>query len=235
MSEEMAYPGKELELFSEASNWKKYLAEELSPFLGGDVLEVGAGLGSMTRVLLPLVDYDSWTQLEPDPVMAEGLVKFTDEEQPAPKVIKGTLDALQGVAFDCILYIDVLEHIADDRDEIRMAAELLKPGGKLVVLSPAWQFLFSRFDKAIGHYRRYSRKDLARLNDPALVLLNSRYLDSLGAMTSLANRLLLRQEYPNRKQVLFWDKYLVPVSRIVDVFTFHIFGKSILMVWEKRK
>lgn len=235
MSEKIAYPGKELELFSEASNWKKYLAEELKPFIRGDVLEVGPGLGSMTKVLLPQADYNSWTLLEPDPRMADGLTaKISRKELPEAKLVQGTLSSLKGSLFDCILYIDVLEHIADDQDEIRMAAELLRPGGKLVVLSPAWQFLFSPFDKAIGHHRRYSRKDLNRLKDPSLELLNSRYLDSLGAIASLANRLLLRQEYPNLGQVLFWDRYLVPASRLADVFSLHVFGKSILMVWEKQ-
>src|SRR5260370_30792037 len=65
--------------------------------------------------------------------------------------------------YDTILYLDVLEHIADDAAELAAAANHLAPGGHLVVLGPAHQFLFSAFDEAIGHYRRYNSRRLAAL------------------------------------------------------------------------
>ena len=62
-----------------------------------------------------------------------------------------------------MLYIDVLEHIEHDLDELARAASHLAPGGHLVVLAPAHQALFSDFDRAIGHYRRYNRAGLQKL------------------------------------------------------------------------
>lgn len=71
--------------------------------------------------------------------------------------------------FDTILYIDVLEHIADDRAELVEAARRLNPGGYLVVLSPAHQWLFTAFDAAIGHVRRYTAKSLRGFRLPDFV------------------------------------------------------------------
>ena len=82
---------------------------------------------------------------------------------------------------DCILYLDVLEHIADDRAEMKRAAARLAPGGRLVVLAPAHQALFSVFDRAVGHHRRYDRKSLRALTLPELELRTLRYVDAADA------------------------------------------------------
>jgi 2-polyprenyl-3-methyl-5-hydroxy-6-metoxy-1,4-benzoquinol methylase len=85
--------------------------------------------------------------------------------------VNGTIAALESTGpFDTIIYLDVLEHIADDRAELACAARLLSPQGCVIVLSPAHQFLFSPFDQAVGHYRRYSRATLRDLTPPDCVL-----------------------------------------------------------------
>ena len=111
--------------------------------------------------------------------------------------------------FDAILYLDVLEHIADDRAELDRAARLLRPSGKIIVLAPAHQWLFTAFDSAIGHYRRYDRKSLQALAPRGCRLTSLSYLDSVGMLASLINRLLLRQPMPKRGQILLWDRLLV--------------------------
>ena len=72
--------------------------------------------------------------------------------------------------FDAVLYIDVLEHIEDDRGELERATRLLREGGYLIVLSPAHQWLFSPFDEAIGHFRRYDRRSLGALQPAGTAL-----------------------------------------------------------------
>jgi 2-polyprenyl-3-methyl-5-hydroxy-6-metoxy-1,4-benzoquinol methylase len=129
------------------------------------------------------------------------------------------------------LYIDVLEHVEDDKQELETAASLLAPGGHLVVLSPAHQWLFSEFDQRIGHYRRYSREALNTRVPPHLTVCILRYLDTAGVFASLANKVLLRQATPSMQQVRFWDRLLVPLSRRIDNKIAFRFGKSILGVW----
>jgi SAM-dependent methyltransferase len=230
------YVGGELELFSAAGNWKRYVGRVLRPFIGAKVLEVGAGIGSN----IPYLSTETvreWTSLEPDPGMARRIAaRVAAGELPRARVVCGTLGALGDEdRFDTIFYLDVLEHIAEDRAELAEAARRLAPGGALVVLAPAHQFLFSAFDTAIGHHRRYTRASLAALAPPGCRLATSMMLDSVGFFASLANRLLLSSALPTRSQIAFWDKVLVTLSRLVDRMTFHRFGKTVIVAWRRAR
>src|SRR5262249_8680802 len=120
-----------------------------------------------------------------------------------------------------------------DRAEIALAARRLRPGGHLVVLAPAHQWLFTPFDAAIGHFRRYSRGSLAALTSGDLSLRKAVYLDAVGLLASLGNRLLLRSAMPSRGQILLWDNWMVPCSQWVDPLLAGRLGKSVLAVWRR--
>src|SRR6187551_3805073 len=140
-STEIPYVGDELELFSHALNWKATLRRQISPFLGRRVLEVGAGIGTTTRMLCNGTQ-DRWVCLEPDAPMARLLaVQVENGELPACcEVFAGTV-AYVTEEFDSLIFIVVLEHIPEDRAEIAAAAERVRVGGYIVVLSPAHQHL----------------------------------------------------------------------------------------------
>lgn len=236
MSTEYKYPGEELRLFETATNWKNYFASHISSYLTGKVLEVGAGIGG-TTLLLNKGKADTWLLLEPDETMQLILQqKIKDKLLPSNcKAVQGALDSLdKNERFDCIIYIDVLEHIENDAAEVKKATDLLVQGGHLIILSPAYQFLFSPFDKAIGHYRRYNRKTLSAIQPASFIREKVIYLDSIGFFASLLNKIALRQSYPAKRQVQFWDQWMVPVSKITDRIFFYSFGKSILAVWKKQ-
>lgn len=231
------YVGHELELFALATNWKRYIKAEIGKYLVGDVLEIGAGIGGTT---LALHDGTArrWVCLEPDAAQAKRLwlaVTKASNISP-PSVIAGSLRALADrSSFDCALYLDVLEHIRDDGREIKEAARLVRPGGHIVVLSPAHQWLFSEFDKSVGHLRRYDKRNLRSLMPSGWVEERLAYLDSVGVLLSIANVFLLRQAMPSRFQLSLWDRLCVPLSRIVDRLLAGKFGKSVLAVWEKQE
>jgi len=232
-----AYLGGELELFARAHNWKRYWASEIRRHVHGDVLEVGAGTGVNTGLLRP-EDNRSWTCLEPDPRLADQAVRtFARDPHLADcRVTAATISGLEaGARFDTILYIDVLEHIEDDRAELARAAAVLRDKGHLIVLAPAHQSLYTAFDESIGHFRRYDRTRLAACSPPGGDLVRLIYLDSVGLLASIANRFLFRQSMPTIEQILFWDRVLVPQSRWLDRIVFHSIGKSILAVWQKRE
>lgn len=235
MNDAHRYPGEELELFEHAVNWKRYFSQYILPFLGGRVLECGAGIGS-TTVILNKGKADQWVLMEPDEVMYGVLErKCIEGVLPANCTpFRGTIkDLPSDQVFDCILYIDVLEHIERDADELLLAASILNVGGHLVVLSPAWPILFSPFDESIGHYRRYTGKMLRKLVPASLEEEGMRYIDTAGFLASLLNKLLLKQPYPSLRQVKFWDRWLIPVSKITDRIFFYSFGKTILGTWKK--
>jgi SAM-dependent methyltransferase len=236
MPSDFRYDGQELDLFAQAVNWKRYFAAQMRPFLGRRVLEVGAGLGATTRMLCDGTQ-QSWTCLEPDAELAGRLRNSNPtavQSATAFDVVVGSLDAIPArPSFDTILYVDVLEHIADDREELANATRRLLPAGHLLVLSPAHQWLFSPFDKALGHFRRYRRSTLRSAAPPELRLVRLRYLDGVGMLASLTNRLLLRASQPTAAQIHFWDGRMVPASRRLDGWLGYQVGKSILGVWQK--
>ena len=228
---EFKYVGSELDLFAAVWNWKTYWSHQIRPFLMGDILEVGAGIGSNTR-LLDHGGKGRWVCLEPDRELIGHLVKNLGESRGrAYEAVCGTLDSLCGQQFDTIIYIDVLEHIDNDSKELSLAATHLRPGGHLIVLSPAHQQLFSPFDAAIGHFRRYNRPMLRTISPASLQLERMRYLDCAGLILSAANMLLLRQSMPTKAQLRFWDQWVVPVSRIFDKLFLYSLGKTVIAVW----
>jgi len=221
------YAGGELALFEKAVNWKRYWRSQIAPLVTGAVLEVGAGIGSNTRLLAGL-SYRSWTCLEPDATLAARI------ELPGPlhRKIIGAIAAVPEF-FDTIIYIDVLEHIEDDAAEMARAAARLTAGGRLIVLAPAHEFLYAPFDAAVGHFRRYCRTSLRRAAPAELRESKVIYLDAAGLIASAANRLLLRQSMPTERQILTWDRLLIPVSRALDPLFGHRLGKSVLGIWRR--
>lgn len=233
--QDFSYIGSELDLFAEATNWKAHWGRALRPLLGPDVLDVGAGKGSTARVLCD-AGVNRWVALEPDAQLAACIRRDVacSDLPPSCEVRVGTLDAVgRDERFDTILYIDVLEHIEADGAELARAARFLKPTGRIIVLSPAHSWLFTPFDTALGHFRRYNRESLLAVTPPELVTEKLFYLDSVGMMASLANRLVLKAAQPTRAQIHLWDKWMVPVSRWVDPMTGYRLGKSIVGVWRR--
>ena len=233
---ELAYQGSELESFAHARRWKAYVRKALHPYLAGDVLELGAGIGETTRALRPGSDARSWTCVEPDPAMARSVAAIARSGALGDGVatLCGTqADLPQDRLFDTALYVDVLEHIEDDIGELGGVARRLRAGGRIVVLSPAYPFLYSEFDRAIGHYRRYTKAMLRDLTPSGTRVECAFYLDGVGMLASLANRAMLRQTLPTLRQVLFWDRVLVPLSRLLDPRTGRSFGRSVVTVWRK--
>ncbi len=229
------YIGSELEIFREAVNWKNYYGGLIRPFFGQDVLEVGAGIGATTEWLCGGSE-NRWVCLEPDAQMAEEIRRKIDRaELPSNcRIAARTVSELElDELFDAVLYIDVLEHIEDDRGEAEAAVRHLKVGGHLIVLAPAHQSLYTPFDKAIGHYRRYNKNSLTALIPAELRRVKLIYLDSIGAFASLGNKIALRQSMPTLRQIHLWDRKLVPLSKIFDRLIRFRAGKSVLGIWQK--
>jgi SAM-dependent methyltransferase len=235
VTDDNPYVGTELELFATATTWRRYWHSFVAPFLRGEVLEVGAGRGanlglSRTRAVR------RWVCVEPDGAFRERLRKEVErfEARQTCYVVTGTVEDLpQREAFDAVLYFDVLEHIYDDAAELRRAAIRLRAGGVLVILAPAHPWLYTAFDAAIGHYRRYTKTTLVKVVPSGLNRQLLVYLDCFGLVASMANRVLLRQESPTSRQILFWDRVLVRASGAVDPFFRYSLGKSLLGVWRK--
>lgn len=236
MTDVTHYIGNELELFGHAHNWKNYYRKHLSPFIHGDVLEVGAGIGETTAHLYNET-VKRWLCLEPDAALSDKIAQKISNKELSEKcelLVGTTLDLPAAVKYDTIIYIDVIEHIEKDAEEIQRAEKLLKPGGHLIILVPAHQYLYSPFDKAIGHFRRYNKQKLRAVIPLGLKNNKLFYLDCLGLLASLTNKWFLKTEYPTIQQVKFWDRMIVPVSKLIDPLIGFSTGKSLIGVWQKK-
>ena len=231
-----SYSGAELPVFAEAKNWRQYWQSQVAHFIKGRVLEVGAGIGS-TSFSLHTPDVLRWVALEPDATLFATLQGNVPGDDAARyDFCKGTLDDIDpNEQFDTILYIDVLEHILDDRAELLHVSEYLDKDGHLIVLAPAHQFLYSDFDKAIGHYRRYSIKSISAIAPVNMRITQYKYLDAVGMLLSIANKFFLHASNPTHAQIQFWDSRIIPISKIVDRICNFLIGKSLIAVFEKHK
>lgn len=227
------YVGTELEIFASAHNWRKYWCDLIKPHLGHRVLEVGAGIGSVTKILAD--QSHSWTALEPDPQLSHQIHQWANENDARHvNVVTVTIAGLsKDSTFDSVIYIDVLEHIENDQQELQSAAELLAPGGNLIVLVPAHNALYSKFDESIGHFRRYNKRMMKSLRPSGMTEDICIYLDSVGLIASAGNRLLIRSSMPTTAQVSLWDTKMIPISKKIDGILGHKLGKSLVTIWTK--
>ena len=229
------YSGRELDIFSSAENWKNYWSKIVRKYLGFNVLEVGAGIGTNSKILFNR-ENKRWVALEPDRLLCDEINKCISKDNALSsiEVISGTLSNLSpNELFDTILYIDVLEHIENDFSELSKAHSHLTHNGNIVVVAPAHNFLFTPFDKKIGHYRRYNKKMLRAIVPPNCSIVDLRYLDSVGILASLANKVFLKSDSPSLKQVLFWDKFMVRSSLLIDKLFGFLLGKTIICVLKR--
>jgi SAM-dependent methyltransferase len=228
----MDYQGNELDLFQHATHWKRYFPAAMRKFIKGDILEVGAGIGANTKYLIT-PQSTTWTMIEPDPVLAGRINGQTSEIDIPKTILNGTIDLVAAKKFDTIIYIDVLEHIENSAGELNKCSNILNTGGHLIILVPAFQFLFSAFDESVGHFRRYNKPMLRKEIPLSLKEKKLYYLDSMGFMASMANKLILRKSEVGPSRLALWDRFLVPLSTILDPVLLHSFGKSLVGVYEK--
>ena len=233
------YTGDELQVFKLAQNWKKYYKNLIAKkILSGRILEVGAGIGEMTRVLRDVSPNFDWICIEPDLSNAQTIRKIVSngELDGYVSVFQGNVEAYKDApsSFSSILFIDSLEHIEKDQDILKYATGLVKTGGTIIIVVPAHNFLFNEFDKKIGHYRRYNKKMLREILPNNLSEISCKYIDSAGFFLSLANKLILKSSDPTMQQILFWDKFIVPISMKLDRLINFNFGKNLVFIAEKK-
>lgn len=158
---------------------------------GGRVLDIGCGSGGLLSLLQQ--QGHSVCGVEPN----DELVSLANKLHPELHVVQGTgadLDRVTG-SFDAITIIDVLEHIEDDREQLRRIWDRLVPGGQLVVLVPAFPLLYGERDRNNGHFRRYTSRELiGKLREIGFEPRRQRYWNALGFLPYLISERLLRRE-----------------------------------------
>jgi SAM-dependent methyltransferase len=216
-----------------ASRYSGWILERLRSHLGAAALEVGFGHSGF-RALLPQGVRYAGLDLDED------VVRQARAAAPHDLFVRGDIcdgrlgEQLAGFRPDSILCINVLEHVSDDRQAVRVLLSILPDHGCLLILVPALPWLYNRLDRLAGHHRRYSRAGLAALiaaGGGRIARLD--YFNPLGVITWPLAGLWPRTSLADpgiQSQVRFFDRYLVPPSRLLDPWCRRIVGQSLIAV-----
>jgi len=220
-----------LERNADAANYVGWLAELCGPYVGSTCLEIGAGHGDLAALLSEGRHYEA------SDLSDECLARLEARFAATPNVTVRAVDVAKfsdEEAFDSILLVNVLEHIADDRGAVARLRSGLKPGGRLIVYVPAFELLYSRFDRDLGHHRRYRKRPLRTLLEgEGFKVLDARYVNMLGAFGWFLYCRVLGRDASDQITVNACDRFVVPVLRRVERWVPPPFGLSVLCVGEK--
>ena len=222
------YDGFELDHFDSALNFRKYQILLIKKFIKGKFLEVGAGKGGLIPFYKNLIK--NITIIESEKKLFKILKKKFSNKKISIK--NQTIDNIKK-KYDTIIYYDVLEHIKNDLNEVKLASKKLNKNGYLIFSVPAYQTFYSSFDKSVGHFKRYNKKDFIVLGKKTgLKIEKLAYYDSMGFLFLVLNKFFSLKQTNLENKVYLWN-LLMPISKLIDFLTFNKFGKSLLCVFKK--
>ncbi len=218
-----------LHALDDAVNYRDWILRLAAPHTAGAraIAEVGAGHGTFTALLATIAPT---LAVEPGPRACERLLERFDGDERV-MVLSGTAADLPDESFDAIFLSNVLEHIEDDVAALRDLRRALRPGGRVIVFSPAFRLLYSDFDARIGHFHRYRLGEVRRrFVASGLHVVDARYVNSLGFFTWLLYVRLLRRSPENARAVRLYDRAVVPLLERIERRLRPPFGQSVFIV-----
>ena len=212
-----------------AVNYNKWLTDLAVPHLGDWPIELGSGRGDYAQTWL-----DSGTPrittTEIDPARLTDLrSRFAAD----PRVAVEELDILHPAEGEhsSLVAFNVLEHIPDHIQALRAAHTVLRPGGLVIIFVPAFSFAMSRFDRAVGHVRRYTKPDLlAAFTSAGLDPVEARYVNLPGLPAWVVTMRLLRGEPNDGSLLSLWDNRVIPAARKWESRHRPPFGQSVFAI-----
>jgi SAM-dependent methyltransferase len=209
--------------------YRRFQLDLISPYCGRTVLEVGAGLGEFAQGFTGL---DRLVVTDADPGAVELLAaRFADRpEVEARQLALGTELSIDKPV-DSVIAINVLEHIEDDAAALRSLANLVVPGGTIVLWVPGYQQLYGEFDRRVGHVRRYTPATVSdAVLRAGLQVEVAKPVNLLGGIAWWAAVRRGGSTSPNPKLVAIYDRFVVPTTRAIERRVRVPFGQTVLCV-----
>ena len=228
------YPAIDLlEHLASSARTARRIVDRFAKYLRGPVLEVGGGLGQISNELVNAGL--SVSVLEPDQALFEDLSKRFTDFSPI-EVMRGTVGTFkEATRYGSAIYINVLEHIADDVDELRRVSKFLVPDGLVVIFSPALPSLYGTMDGLSGHFRRYTKKELiSKLQSSGFQLVHVEYFDPVGVLPYFLAYRVLKIRTIGGGGMFLYDNIILPISTVLERLTRgRLIGKNLLIVGQK--
>lgn len=211
-----------------ARHYRRWLVSLVSGYLGDRPIELGGGIGDYAAELA--AGRASYTVTEPDPDRLAALAdRFAGD--PVVRVRRLALPTAETGEHSAAVLLNVLEHIEDDVAALRGAAGLVRPGGAVVVFVPAFPGAMSRFDRMIGHHRRYTMRTLAAaLTAAGLRVERLRYVNSVGLVSWFLLMRCARMVPRDGRALRCYDATVIRAVAWAERFGRPPFGQSVLAV-----
>lgn len=210
--------GRTLEVFTSTPRLNRWLYSKLASHVQGDVLEIGSGIGNLSRLIVERASTVVVSDMETHYLDALQQAFGSD---PRVTIAEYDLDrepsaVIAARRYDTIVAVNVIEHIRDDVALVDRLAKLLKPGGKLAVYVPACPFAYGSLDRALGHYRRYTSQSLASLLSGAGLQVDPpQYMNLLGLLGWTVNGRLFKRDTLSHRQLAVFER-LMPLIAVED-------------------
>ena len=237
----------ELESLSRAVNYQHWVFRTIAPFIGKRVIEIGAGIGNMSKYL-PSGERLILTEMDPVllPILERSVVAQSNKASRAVimplDVLNDDLAPLKSENLDTVISFNVLEHIEDDLKAYTQLCNLVKNSKssgprRVITFVPAHSWAYGTMDKTFGHYRRYSKKtlgELCRKADPSAKV-HLRYFNTVGLLGWILNGRILKKASISWGSIAAFEglcPFIAPIDDILHkVFRFPM-GQSLLAVME---
>lgn len=228
-----------LDVVGSANNFNRWMSQSILPFSKGEILEIGSGLGNISTFFLEANKKIMLTDLREEYCVSLqekfkakpnllGVAQMDLVHQNFQKVYKDHLEQ-----YETVFALNVIEHIEDDNLAIRNCKRLLKKDGHLIILVPSYQKLYNKFDVELGHFRRYTQKDLSDLFlKNHLSIVHKQYFNLMGIFGWYFSGRLLKKESIPSNQMKIYDR-LVPVWKLLDMTVQNRVGLSTIVVGRK--
>ena len=221
-----------LESMNQADWYNKWTMNKIKSFLTGKILEIGCGIGNFTKTLLEFGQVYGIDIREDYVNETKKILKTNGAKIGLGDIEKGGY-FFRGEKFDSIVCINVLEHIRDDVRALRNMYNLLKKGGVLILIIPAHPFLYGEIDRAIGHFRRYTKKDISfKLDEYGFYIQKFRTLNFIGAIGWFISGRILKNKIVDQSKIKFFNLLAPFFLRIEDMIE-PVFGTSFLIIARK--
>jgi len=217
-----------LEGLATAVNHRRWFVELAIPYLGDHPIEVGSGLGDYALEWAPHFQRFTATEADPDRLVE---LKERLKGHPSIDVRELLLPCDEPGDYSAAVSYNVLEHIEDHVGALKSMAKLVRPGGRIVLIVPAFMFAMSPVDIATGHVRRYTKKSMrAAMTEAGLSIEKLIYANALGLIGYYMATSVFKLMPKEGPMVKFYDRFVLPVTKGAETLVRPPFGQSVFVV-----
>lgn len=217
-------------------NNNKWIFEQISPYLGDNILEVGSGIGNISKFLSSLNKNLVLTDIK------ENYLEYLRQRfigNPKIKVISHNIlsqDVSNPLTFniDTVICINILEHIKEDAKVLENIYKILAKNGRLILVAPALKILYGSLDENLGHFRRYEKDDLVKkLKYNNFVIEKIYFHNFVSTLGWFINCRILKKKLMSSLQVSILDIFIPIFAKIEKMIKIPL-GLSLIAICRKK-